>query len=239
MRYLLTISYDGHKFHGFQRQKNLKNVQKTLEDALSNLLQESIVIKGSGRTDALVHALGQTCHFDTTTKIKARFKEELNQYLQGDIVIKRIKKVGNTFHARHSAIGKHYVYKINLGQSKPELEGYVYQPKFPIDLHKLKEIKALFLGRHDFHNFVSGKRLDYQTTIYKINIKKRDSILEIHFYGRAFYRYMVRNLVGAMLDYNKGKVSLAELSKMLNDENYEKQLSTAPAYALYLVKVYY
>lgn len=239
MRYKIIFSYDGTCFHGFQRQKDLKSVQKVMEDALSNLLGENIVIKGSGRTDAKVHALGQVAHFDTTKKISKNFLKKLNQELNPEINVKKLRKVNSYFHARHSALGKYYIYKINLGKFNPNYVGYVYQPKRPINGKKIKEIKNIFIGRHSFHNFVAGKREDYWTTIYKIKIKQKENILELHFIGKAFYRYMVRNLVGAMLDYAWGNVDKNILEQMINDENYKKQLKTVPGEGLYLKKVYY
>ena len=239
MRYLVVISYDGTLFHGFQRQKDVKNVQSILESTLSNYLNEDIVIKGSGRTDAGVHALGQTFHFDTTKTLNKNFIKDINKLLKDEIVIKSIKKVDNNFHARHSVKKKIYCYKINMGKYNKDYEGYVLQPKAKIDINKIKKVAKEFIGEYDFHNFVGGIRDNYYTTIYKIKIKKHKDILEIYFYGKAFYRYMIRKLVGAMLDYNKGRVTLEEIRKMLNDSNYNKQLSTVKADGLYLIKVCY
>ena len=239
MRYKIVFSYDGTYFHGFQRQKDLKSVQKTLEDVLSNLLGEKIVIKGAGRTDAKVHAFGQVAHFDTTQKLAKSFKSKLNQELKKEIVIKKITKVNNDFHARHYALGKYYIYKINLGKYKEKYAGYIYQPKRKINVPKIKQIKNIFKGTHSFHNFVAGSREDYTTTIYQIKVKRKGSILELHFKGKAFYRYMVRNLVGAMLDYSWGNVDKITLQKMLDDENFQKQLKTVPGDGLYLKRVYY
>lgn len=239
MRYLGIISYDGTFFHGFQRQKDKVSVQKTVEDAISKVLDTNIVIKGAGRTDAKVHALGQTFHFDYDNKLPAHFKQNLNAIFEGRIKLKKIKKVDDNFHARHSALGKHYCYKINLGNYQDKYEGYIYQPKFKIDVKKLREIKNIFIGTHNFHNFTSGKREDYVSTITKIKLKRKGNKLEINFYGKAFFRYMVRNLVGAMLFYARGKVSLDEVKRMLDDEEWNRTLITAPPEALYLVKVYY
>lgn len=236
MRYLVTISYDGKYFHGFQRQNDVITIQKVIEQALSNILNEEIVIKGSGRTDAFVHAYNQAFHFDTLKPVLG-LKHKLNKTLN-HIKVKKIKRVENTFHARHSVKQKHYVYKIHLGYYNPKYDGYFLQMK-NINLKKIKDIKDLFIGTYDFHNFVAGKRENYETTIYKIKVKKKFNIVEIHFYGKAFYRYMVRKLVGAFLDYSKGRVSKEILEKMLLDKNFNKELSTVKAEGLYLVKIYY
>ncbi len=237
MKYLVVISYDGRYFHGFQRQKDVLTVQKVMEEKLSEILKENIVIKGSGRTDASVHAYGQCFHFVSNQTI-FNLKGKLNKKLE-HIKVKKIKKVAADFHARHSAIKKHYIYKINLGKYKKEYEGYVLQLKRKIDVKKIKEIKNLFIGTYDFHNFVAGYRDNYVSTIYKINIIQKKQILEIHFYGKAFYRYMVRKLVGAMIDYSYGNVSKETIKKMLTEKDYNKELKTVKGEGLYLAKVYY
>lgn len=239
MRYFIEFSYDGTKFHGFQRQKNVKSVQGTIEKVLSKVLKENISIKGAGRTDAGVHALGQTATFDVVGKININQKREIKQFLKEEIKIKRFRIVNNDFHARFSAKGKWYRYKINLGSFNNKYKGYYYQPRFKIDLEKIKVAKDLFFGKHNFHNFVSGTREDYQTIINNIDISLKKNILYIDFKGVGFYRYMVRNLVGALLDVGKNKVTVAELKDILDNANIEKQLSTAPAEGLYLMKVYY
>ena len=103
----------------------------------------------------------------------------------------------------------------------------------------MKNTAALFLGSHDFRNFVSGSRNDYHTYIKKISIKRKNNKIIIDFYGTGFYRYMVRNLVGAILDVGRGKVDISVVQEMLDNPLKERQLSTVPAQGLYLMKVYY
>ncbi len=237
MRYLIRFSYDGTKFHGFQRQSDVKNVQKTLEDALSKVLGKPIEIKGSGRTDAGVHALMQCAHFDYDDKLTIDIIDKINNALKGEIVINKFKKVNNDFHARHDVKKKTYVYKINNGKYKKEYEGYFYQVKYPIDIKKMKKASKLFVGEHDFHNFVSGFRIDYTTYIYKVSIKKKDDVILIKFVGTGFYRYMVRHLVGALLDVGRGKVDATVIENMLSNPHLDKKLSVVPADGLYLTKI--
>ena len=239
MKYKLVFSYDGTRFHGFQRQKNVKNVQTTIESVLSFILKEQIVIKGSGRTDAGVHALSQCAHFETSKKISFGFKKKLNDYFEDEIVIKKITKVNDKFHARFSVKEKVYCYKINLGDYKKELEGYCLQLHCKLDLEKMKEAKEVFLGYHDYKNFVSGLREDYHSYIKSIRFKKKKDILIIYFKGIGFYRYMVRNLVGALIDVGKRKVTVEEIKFMLDNPDIKRQLSTANSCGLYLVKVNY
>ena len=239
MRYLIKFSYDGIKFHGFQRQKNAKNVQGTLEKVLSDVLEESIVIKGSGRTDAGVHAKAQCAHFDVNKKITKEDINIINRILNEEIVIKNYKLVKNDFHARHDVKYKKYGYKLNIGDFDKAKEGYYYQKKLKLDFSSMKKAIKLFIGTHDFRNFVSGPRIDYTTTIFKIKIKRKGNIIIMEFVGIGFYRYMVRHLVGAILDVGRGKAKVTDVERMLENPHIDKKLSVVPADGLYLVDIKY
>ncbi|MBQ6840800.1 MAG: tRNA pseudouridine(38-40) synthase TruA [Bacilli bacterium] len=238
MRVKLTLSYDGAKFNGFQRLNNLRSVQKELEDALSQILGEPIEVKGAGRTDAKVHANGQVAHFDTNKSI-TNLKQKLNLHLPSDLRIKSVMKVKESFHARKSAKKKEYIYKINLGAYQSSLNDYYHQPRYKLDISLMKDAADYLLGTHDFHNFVAGERDDYVTTIYSIDFVKSFGKLEIRFIGTGFYRYMVRNLVGALLEVGKCKIRGSVIKEMLDNPNESKTLPTAPAEGLYLNKVWY
>ena len=239
MRYLIKFSYDGTKFHGFQRQNDVKNVQGTLEKVLSDVFESDIVIKGSGRTDAGVHAEAQCAHFDVDKIITKEDINIINRILNEDIVIKNYKLVKNDFHARHDVKYKKYVYKLNIGDFDKLKEGYYYQRKFKLDFSLMKRAMKLFVGTHDFRNFVSGPRIDYTTTIYKAKLKKKGSIVLFEFVGIGFYRYMVRHLVGALVDVGRGKAKVSDVERMLDNPLVEKNLSVVPADGLYLVDVKY
>ena len=234
MKVLLRFSYDGSKFNGFQRQKNVRSVQKDLEDALSSIYKEDIVIKGAGRTDALVHAINQYAHFDTTKNI-SNVKRLLNSNLS-DIKIKSVKKVNDDFHARFSVKKKVYLYKIT-NNKLDNLNYYAYYKN--LDYKKIKECLKLFVGDHNFKNFVAGSRDNYEGTIFSIKTYKLFNKIYIKFTGHGFYRYMVRNIVGASIDYSQGKVSIKDISNMLNKPLIERQLSTAKREGLYLKDVKY
>lgn len=239
MRYLIKFSYDGTKFHGFQRQNDVKNVQGTLEKVLSDVFESDIVIKGSGRTDAGVHAEAQCAHFDVDKKITKEDINIINRILNEDIVIKNYKLVKNDFHARHDVKYKKYIYKLNIGDFDKLKEGYYYQRKFKLDFSLMKRAMKLFVGTHDFRNFVSGPRIDYTTTIYKAKLKKKGSIVLFEFVGIGFYRYMVRHLVGALVDVGRGKAKVADVERMIDNPLVEKNLSVVPADGLYLMDVKY
>ncbi len=234
MKYLMIISYDGSKFHGFQRQKNVRNVQGYLEEVLSKILNEEIVIKGSGRTDAGVHASNQAVHFETSKDISS-LKRKLNQELK-DIKVKKIILVPNDFHARHSVKEKTYLYKLDLS-GKRNTDYYGVCPN-NLDIKKMKEASLIFLGYHDFYNFVAGERIDYHSTINKIKIFKLNNVIYFKFTGIGFYRYMVRNLVGALMEVGKNKIDKTVIEDMLN-RKIEKRLPTASPNGLYLLKIKY
>ena len=180
MRLFIKIKYDGSKFCGFQRQKKVKSVQKEIEEVLSHYYDMDIKIKGAGRTDAGVHALGQTATFDVPY-----FKRDLKTYMNknlNNIKVKKVSIVSDDFHARFSAKGKIYLYKIKLNTKGKD--PYYLKVK-NVDIKKMKMVSKLFIGEHDFKNFVSGSRDDYKTLIY--NIK--------------FYRFFNTLIIGLFLNF--------------------------------------
>ena len=241
MYYLIKMAYDGSKFYGFQRQKGHKSVQEEIEKALTDInKQQSVYIKGAGRTDRGVHAYMQCASFKLDVKITIQgLKRALNSRLQPYIYIREVKEVGENFHARFNVLSKKYVYKINLGSYNPIECDYVYQYPYKLDILKCRNVANLFIGVHTFHNFVAGVRDNYDCIIYKIRFIKTYKGITIHFYGKSFYRYMVRNLVGALLEVGKGKITKDHLVYMLNNKDYIKRLPTVSPNGLYLVKIKY
>lgn len=235
MRYMIVFKYDGSKFHGFQRQNNVRNVQGELESSLSLILNESICIKGAGRTDRGVHANYQVAHFDTEKNIN-KLKKKLN-YILNDIKILKIKKVSDNFHARHSVKNKTYIYKLDL--TKKRDINYYGNVNTKLDIKKMKDASKVFIGTHDFKNFVSGERLDYTGTIFSIKIYKFNNILYFKFKGIGFFRYMVRNLVGALIEIGKNKIDKSVIINMINNLDEEKRLPTSSPNGLYLHKINY
>lgn len=235
MKYMVVFSYDGSKFFGFQRQKDVRNVQGYLESVLSEELKENIVIKGAGRTDRGVHAKYQVAHFETSKDIDG-LKDKLNKILK-DLKIRKIVKVDNNFHARHSVKNKTYLYKIDLTNKRDS--NYYLLMKNSLDIKRMKLASKLFLGTHNFKNFVAGERKDYTGTILDIKIFKFNNILYLKFKGIGFYRYMIRNLVGALLEVGKGKIVANVIKEMLDNPDNEKRLPTSSPNGLYLYKINY
>lgn len=240
MRYLIKVSYDGSKFFGFQRQNDKLTVQGELEKVLTIINKKEVLLKGAGRTDAGVHAYGQMAHFDLDVPVPPeRLKNAMNSILNDYVSVKDCKIVDDDFHARFQVQSKKYVYKIWLGEYDPlKFDYYLFYDK-PIHIKKLQECASIFIGKHSFHNFVSGERDCYDGTIFDISFVQKENSLEIIFKGKSFYRYMVRNLVGAMLCYNEGKCELSLLERMIEDIDFCYTLSTAKANGLYLEDVDY
>lgn len=240
MRYLIRMSYDGSKFYGFQRLNNNLSVQGELEKALSKIAKEKVEVKGAGRTDRNVHALDQCAHFDLKKEMApSSLIKAINRYTSKYLIINDCVIVDADFHARFSVKQKTYLYKIYVGKKDAFNCDYSYQATNSISLKKLKEVAKVFVGIHDYKNFVSGTHENTVGTIFDIKVKRCHDYVLIYFTGKSFYRYMVRNIMGAMLDYNKDKVDLIEIKKMLKYPNEKKQLSTAPAEGLYLISVKY
>ena len=237
MRYLLRLSYDGSKYYGFQRQNDLKSVQNDIEKSLSNFFNEEIIIKGAGRTDRGVHAKGQCAHFDIDKDFNRR---DLKKYMNRSLdyaKVRSITSVSDEFHSRFSVKKKHYSYKISFNK-KDFNNDYCYFQKH-LDIKLMKQASKQFLGVHNFQNFVSGTRDNYDCIIYKIKFRKLFNKLTIHFYGKSFYRYMVRNMVGALIDIGKHRAKPDRITELLTSEKTDKMLSTAPAKGLTLEKIYY
>lgn len=240
MRYLMKVSYDGSGFYGFQRLNDYRTVQKVLEEALGVINKGKVLVKGASRTDKGVHAYGQMIHFDIDYDIPVdRLMYAVNRILDNDIRVLDCKKVGNDFHARFNVKRKKYVYKINLGDFDCLKSRYFLQVYEKLDIDKMRECAKVFLGCHDFRNFVAGERDNYLMCVEDIKFNMNNDILEIEFLGKSFYRYMVRNMVGAMLEVGMHKKEICDVSKMLDDYMIKKQMMTAPACGLYLMDIEY
>lgn len=237
MRYLVKISYDGSKFYGFQRQNDKNSVQSEIEKHLSTYFNQKILIKGAGRTDRGVHAKGQHFHFDYDDSIDLL---KLKKYLNHNLIyikVKKIKSVSDDFHSRFSVIKKHYMYKISFNKKDYNSDYLLYSKR--LDINEMKNASKCFIGVHNFQNFVSGERNNYECIIYKIRFVRHFNKLTIHFYGKSFYRYMVRNMVGALIDVGKGRAKIEDIQSLLSSPKTDKMLSTAPAKGLTLVNIYY
>ena len=243
MRYLMTFSYDGSKFHGYQIQEGLRTIQAEIEHELTRLNgMKKVKLIASGRTDALVHAYNQKGHFDFVKEIKPeKVRNSLNRLLKGDIYIKSIESVNNDFSARHDVKKKTYEYKINIGEYNPIEMNYVYQYCKNLDIDKMIKGSKYLLGEHDFSSFVKKDSLkeDNVRNIYEIDITLKNNIIYINITGNGFMRYMVRNIVGTLISVGEGKIEPIKVKEILEKRDRIYAPKTAPACGLYLKEVEY
>lgn len=242
MRYLAIVSYWGSNYVGWQAQKNQKGVENIIEKILSRVLNAEINIIGAGRTDKGVHAYAQTFHFDVAEPIKniSHFIYAINRLLPVDIHIQSLKKVPDTFHARFSVYKKEYVYKIYTGNLIP----FYYQTHMivylPINIAALRKAAKVFVGEHNFQNLTS-KEIDekgFVRFIDSIKINKQGNEIIITLLGNGFMRYMVRDIVGEMLEVATGRKKIADLNKLFSQTR-KITNHKAPAEGLYLKRVLY
>lgn len=240
MRYLLKFSYDGSSYDGYQKQKDKKNVQGSIEEQLTKRFNKFIKINASGRTDKSVHAINQYAHFDVEKNDISRLKRYLNTFLDKSIYIKDIKEVNEEFDARRSVKKKTYMYEINTKEYNVFKRNYQLQYCKKIDIKKIEEIILLFIGEHDFENFttIEDKKDIYIRTIYDINIKEQNGIVRIYITGSGFLRFMVRNIVGTFLMYNDEKLDKEDIIDMIQKKTNVKPVKVDGC-GLYLFDVIY
>lgn len=236
------VSYDGSRFHGFQRQINQRTVQGEIERALKIINKEEVTIHSAGRTDAYVHALGQVFHFDSKLDIKKEnWKRAINSILPKDIYIRDVEIVDQEFHARFSAKKKEYRYLISLAEYNPIRSQYVCFIKRKLDIDKIKSALKLFEGTHDFTSFSSGQHVDKNKvrTIYEAKLNINDKELEFIFIGNGFLRYQVRIMMGTVIEIGLGKKDISIIDYLFNNYDRAKARYTAAPEGLYLYKVEY
>jgi tRNA pseudouridine38-40 synthase len=240
MKYVITIAYDGTLFYGFQKLNNYRTVQQELERALTVINKDNVKVNGAGRTDRGVHAYGQGASFTLKYDIPpVRLIKAINDLTPADINITACSYVSDDFHARYSVKKKWYQYRLNIGEYDPLKHNYYYQLAYELDVKKMQECLKYLKGVHHFNNFVAGTRNNYEAIIYTAKITKKGSIIIFDFTGKSFYRYMVRNLVGALIDVGRGLATSNDIIDMLTNYNTPKHLSCAPANGLYLMAIYY
>jgi len=249
MRYLkLTIAYDGTDFHGWQVQKNKPTVQGEIINVLRRLTQENITLHGAGRTDAGVHALGQIGSFRTqSTLTAAEFQRALNAILPPTIRILQAEETGPQFNARWSAKGKIYRYRIYRGKVVPPMVyRYVLHYPFPLNEDAMREAVPRFVGMHDFSSFAAStgseeddKERSMEREVYSAELVRSEDNEELVFTirGRSFLRYMVRKIVGTLLDVGRGKLTVEDIDRLFAMKDRSKSGPTVPAQGLTMVEV--
>lgn len=244
MRYKITLSYDGTHYSGWQVQANSSAIQPLVQKTLETVLRHPIELSGSGRTDAGVHALGQTAHFDSDKAIEpARLRLSLNALLPPDIRATLIEQVADDFHARYSAKGKIYHYHLHTDPvMDPFVRLYRHHVFGPFDLIKLQEAAALLIGTHDFTSFANQRGTpctDTTRTLRRIDAVAQKGGIRLEFEGEGFLYKMVRNIVGTLLDVAAGKTDPSQMREILAAKDRRKAGGSAPPQGLFLVRVLY
>lgn len=241
MRIKLTVEYFGGAFCGWQRQENGISVQQVMEEAVEKLSGERVHIEGSGRTDAGVHAKGQTAHFDTHSKIPPqKWAAALNAVLPQTVKVLRSQKVDESFHARFDAKRKSYVYRIYAAPvASPLRSAYFYHEPRKLDFEKMKQQAAVLLGTHDFKAFMASGSPVKSTvrTIENIVLRKKGGEIEIEITGNGFLYNMVRIIAGSLVYVGLGKIE--DLRQVLNSKDRVMAGITLPPHGLCLKKVEY
>lgn len=246
MRYLISFSYDGSSFRGYQKQPSRRTIQGEIESVLESINDnQKVDIVASGRTDAGVHALNQKAHFDLDIKItEDKLKKAMNSMLPDDIYVKTVEVVKEDFHARYDVSCKEYVYKINLGEYNPIEKDYVLQYNRKLDVVEIERALKYIEGTHDFKSFTKAddEKEDYVRTIYSASLTrdiKNVNFLTFTFLGTGFMRYMVRNLVGTLIEIGEGKIKSEEIFDIFAKKDRKAAGKTAAPNGLYLKDVFY
>ncbi len=239
----LTIEYDGTNYCGWQRQNDKPTIQAEIERVLSLITRQDITITGSGRTDAGVHALGQTASFRCNTSLSPQIiLKAMNSLLPEDIVIRNCSMEEDDFHARYDARAKTYHYRIQ-NHPIPSAVGrnYSWHIKKKLNVNNMRKALIFLLGTHDFKAFENSgsPRSDSIRTIYRAEILEENGLLKIVLEGSGFLRQMVRNIVGTLVKIGIEKISPQDMKRILLSKDRSQASTTAPARGLFLMEVRY
>lgn len=241
----LVLEYDGTDLVGWQRQANGPSVQQHVEEALAEMTGEPVRVTGASRTDAGVHARGQVAHFTTETDIPLEgFRRGLNALLPPAIAVVEAAHPPEGFHARFSARGKHYRYRLVARRDRSPLAARYawYRGPRPLDLAAMREAAAALIGEHDFSAFrAAGCQAATATReVTEITVTPAaDDELHLDVRGNAFLRNMVRIITGTLVAVGEGRLAAAELPEILASRQRERAGVTAPPQGLTLMQVYY
>lgn len=240
----LIIEYDGKNFAGWQNQPGKISIQGEIEKAIKEITGEEVDLIASGRTDAGVHALGQTANFHTESNLPVeRFPYALNSKLAKSIVVKSAEKVDERFHSRYNCKGKTYRYIINNNEFPSALDRYrEFHMPYALNIDNMKKALKKFEGEHDFKGFKSSGGSPKKTTvrtITKAEMLEEDGRIIIELTGDGFLYNMVRIVCGTIVDVGLGKINAEDIEEIIKSGDRTRAGKTLPPHGLYLVKVYY
>ena len=243
MRYFITLSYDGSRYHGWQIQPNGDSVQAQLEHALTLLLRQEVSVTGAGRTDAGVHARMMVAHFDTPTPIDDthQLANKLNKLLPRDIAVSRVDIVADDMHARFSATSRMYRYYIHT-RKDPFLWQTSCELHYPLDFDAMNRAAAMLTEYEDFGAFCKA-HADVKTTLCQVTeagwhqTGPHTWYFEIR--ANRFLRNMVRAVVGTLIDVGRGRLSLDDFRKVIEGKRRTEAGESMPGHALFLEDITY
>ena len=245
MRYKIIIEYDGTPFVGWQKQENGRSIQESIESVIKKIFEEEVVIFGAGRTDAGVHAIGQTAHFDIKKKSFDTYviKNALNDHLRPlPISILHVKEVDENFHARFDAIQRKYLYRIINRKSPLTIEkGRAWQVHKSLSVEPMKKCIPLIEGKHDFTTFRSSHCQSESPikTIDEVKITQSDENIYFGISAKSFLHHQVRSLVGSLKMVGDGSWSIHDFENALKSKNRSQCGALAPSEGLYFMEVKY
>ena len=242
--YKIILEYDGSRYSGWQIQKNTPHtIQQKVEEALTKINKKEVNVVGAGRTDAGVHAAGQSANFFLDIKIPVKkIPLALNTHLPDDIICIDAVKVSDDFHSRYDARGKKYRYRIlNSNFNSVFVRNFVYKVHKKLDLENMRNAAEVLLGTHDFASFCSaGSSVDSTVrTIYSLEVFSEEDEICIDVSGSGFLYNMIRIIAGTLIEIGKGKKNIAELRNIIASCDRRKAGFTAPAKGLTLLEVFY
>ncbi|HEX8846761.1 MAG TPA: tRNA pseudouridine(38-40) synthase TruA [Pyrinomonadaceae bacterium] len=249
MNYRLTLQYDGTDFHGWQMQGERRTVQGELTRVLTLIEGRAVTVHGSGRTDAGVHAEGQVASVRLEREMSGeRLRAALNGNLPGDVRVLDAEAVHDDFHARFSARGKTYVYRVfNSQVMSPFWARYALHEARGIDAKRMQDAAGMFWGEHDWTAF-SSTQSDSRSRVRTVtgleitehcDERGRGRLLEITVSADGFLRYMVRSIAGALLAVGRNEIDEAMVSRAIETGERPLAIATAPAHGLTLKRVHY
>lgn len=241
-RFRLLIEYDGTRYSGWQVQRNARTVQGEMLGAFRELFgTEKVEFQGAGRTDAGVHAVGQVAHLDVPTVLAPEIiRLKVNDLLPPDINIVDAEKAPATFHARHDAVARSYLYQLSRRRTAFG-KRYVWWVKDRLDLQRMRVTAEKFLGLNDFRSFTDDDPAEKSTDvlIQSFTMKEEGDLILVRVVGSHFLWKLVRRIVGVLVEAGRGKLAPAEVITMLQSSSETPRHLTAPPSGLFLEKVYY
>lgn len=243
MNIKLTLEYDGTRYQGWQIQPRGETIQGVLEKALCTIAGEPVRVTGSGRTDAGVHALGQTANFFMDqVPDPHRLERAINALTPPDITVKSSEFVPDSFDARRDGRSRVYAYRIlNRSAPSPFHSRYAWHVHHELDVPAMRGALAGLEGKHDFSAFRAAgcDAANPVRTVYRVGFEQSDDLLVLNIEATAFLRHMVRNIVGTLVEVGRSQRTLQSFHELLGNRDRTKAGPKAPARGLFLMKVRY